>query len=78
VLLGDFVQKALTLVGITETRVKAVFGDCNCNDRRDRLNLLHAWARQCLGGLARGRMGLADCKRHYDDVFSHYEGPGRG
>lgn len=45
--LGDMVASALSAVGITEERVKAVLGrECGCKRRKELLNSLSFWARQ--------------------------------
>jgi hypothetical protein len=49
-MLGDSVQRALSLVGVTEQRVKALLGDCCCEERKAKLNALDAWARRVLRG----------------------------
>ena len=44
-LLGDVIERALTAVGITKNRVENWLGEpCNCNERREKLNAIHAWA----------------------------------
>lgn len=56
-MLGDSIERALRVVGITENRVRAVLGECNCRERRDRLNALHAWAARVLAGKLEGARG---------------------
>jgi hypothetical protein len=41
--LGDNVEKVLNTVGVTHKRVVEWIGDCNCEDRKDRLNAFGAW-----------------------------------
>lgn len=72
-LLGDFVHKALSLIGVTPERVSAVFGDCNCKDKQFYLNQLHRWGRMCVGKLLMGLITVEDCRRHYNDLFSSIE-----
>lgn len=47
---GDMVAKALAKVGVTESLVEDWLGDCNCPERRARLNALDAWTRQFISG----------------------------
>ena len=49
-MLGDAVEKALALVGVTEDWVRRWVGECCCKERRDRLNQLDLWARRVVGG----------------------------
>jgi len=43
--LGDMVERALTAIGITKERVEASVGaPCGCEERREKLNRLGAWA----------------------------------
>jgi hypothetical protein len=72
-LLGDMVQRALTLIGVTPERVHRLWGECNCAERKEYLNHLHRWARVALGGVVTGRMTLADAKRHYDTIMEDFE-----
>jgi len=54
--LGDVVEKALSLVGITEVRVTKWLGrDCGCGGRKARLNQLSRWAKR----VAKGRLRWA-------------------
>lgn len=48
--LGDRVERALSAAGITQDRVKHWVGDCNCEDRKQRLNRLGEWATRILAG----------------------------
>lgn len=59
--LGDHVEQALTLVGITQERVKAVLGSCGgCGKRKAKLNQLDQAAREILGGAVEsGRATIA-------------------
>lgn len=46
-MLGDFVESALSRIGITKDRVEAWLGEeCNCEERKQKLNQLHLWARR--------------------------------
>lgn len=48
--LGDLVEKALTKVGITKERVEQwIGGPCGCEERKQKLNNLTAWAKRALG-----------------------------
>ena len=43
--LGDFIETALSKIGITEERVSRWLGrPCGCRERRDKLNQLFYWA----------------------------------
>lgn len=49
--LGDRVSHALGLVGINEDRVSKWLGKpCGCNERRQKLNRLGAWATRVVRG----------------------------
>lgn len=49
--LGDRVEQALSLVGITEERVSKWLGrPCSCSKRKQKLNQLGAWASRVLLG----------------------------
>lgn len=46
-MLGDFVESALKKVGVNQERVERWLGrPCGCQERKDKLNALHAWARK--------------------------------
>lgn len=48
--LGDLIESALTKVGITKDRVEQwVGGPCGCEERKQKLNNLTAWAKRALG-----------------------------
>ena len=49
-MLGDQVERALVSLGITQQRVEAWVGKCNCEGRRDRINAIELWARRVLSG----------------------------
>lgn len=50
-MLGESIQRALELVGITEERVSRwVGGECGCKDRKERLDRLGVWAWRILRG----------------------------
>lgn len=49
--LGDVVEKALSVVGITQERVEQWLGTkCGCKERREKLNRLGSWASKVLSG----------------------------
>jgi hypothetical protein len=49
-LIGDIVHNALSSVGITQERVSRWLGEeCNCNERRAKLNQLELWALRVFG-----------------------------
>ena len=49
--LGDRVESALKIVGVTKERITEWLGfDCNCEENRDRLNMLDRWARRVISG----------------------------
>lgn len=51
VYLGDRVEAALKIVGITKAKVTSWLGfDCGCEENRERLNQLDRWARRVVGG----------------------------
>ena len=48
--LGDLIESALTKVGITKERVEQwIGGPCGCEERKQKLNNLTAWAKRALG-----------------------------
>lgn len=50
-MLGDRIQRALSLLSITGERVEAWLGrPCHCEERRERLNQLDLWARRVASG----------------------------
>lgn len=50
-MLGDAVYKALSSVGLTSARVERwLGGPCGCEERRQKLNQLSAWASRVLAG----------------------------
>lgn len=49
--LGDKIEQALTIVGITQERVEAWVGlPCGCQERIDKLNQLGFWAARVVSG----------------------------
>lgn len=49
--LGDAIERALRVVGVTPERVSAWVGKpCNCEERKERLNALGWWAARVLSG----------------------------
>lgn len=52
--LGDEVEKALSIMGITKDRVESWLGEpCNCPERREKLNSLGFWAQRVISGKIR-------------------------
>lgn len=50
-MLGNLVESALSVVGITQDRVeKWVGGPCGCEERKRKLNSLHHWALRIVSG----------------------------
>lgn len=50
-MLGDSIEAALSVVGITSDRVEKWLGTlCNCEERKQKLNRLDLWARRVLRG----------------------------
>lgn len=50
-MLGDMVETALKSVDITQERVSSWLGvECNCEERKTKLNQLHLWARRVVSG----------------------------
>lgn len=50
-LTGDRVERALTLIGITDRRISEWLGrDCGCGERKEKLNQLDLWARRVIRG----------------------------
>lgn len=48
-LLGDKISSALAFIGVTEERVSNwLGGPCGCSERREKLNQLHAWAKEAV------------------------------
>jgi hypothetical protein len=49
--LGDTVERALSLTGITKERVSRWLGrPCDCDERRQKLNQLGWWAKRVIMG----------------------------
>lgn len=64
-LLGDRVKAALSIVGVTQERVKKVVNslgieDCGCERRQQVLNELDLWARRVFKKGARGMKGYLE------------------
>lgn len=61
-MLGDYIKRALSRIGVTEERVARIFkvDSCGCESRRQKLNALHAWARRVLRGKVRGAEKFLD------------------
>lgn len=68
-MLGDSVQAALEVLGITDERVTRLLGfDCGCDERRQYLNRLGTWASRVLQGrVARAREYLQEILQDYAD-----------
>ena len=50
-LLGDVIERALIAVRITKSRVSSWLGKpCGCDERREKLNQIHAWAVRVVKG----------------------------
>lgn len=50
-MLGDRLAAALDAVGINQERVERWLGvPCNCAERQEKLNQLHAWAARVIRG----------------------------
>ena len=63
--LGDAVEKALTIVGVTEERVSQWLGrPCGCRGRREKLNALSYWAMRVLSGK------VEDAAEQFDGLLS--------
>jgi hypothetical protein len=49
--LGDKIETALSLVGITSERIERYLGaPCGCQERKEKLNALGAWATRVTSG----------------------------
>lgn len=64
--LGDVVAEALTLVGITEARVYKWIGDCECQERRAKLNQLGNWAARVVSGRVESALEYINAILHDD------------
>lgn len=53
-MLGDTIQRALEMVGITQQRVERWLGDCCCEERKEKLNQLDMTARRIIKGRIEG------------------------
>lgn len=73
ILLGDLIEQALTLIGITKDRVTYLLGECKCAERKVFLNLLQRWAMMVVGKVLTGRMSLSDARKHYDTIMEDFE-----
>lgn len=73
-MLGDKISSALSIIGITDTRVSRWLGaPCGCKERQEKLNALTFWAIRVLGGRtfrAREHLNriIADDLEEQDDV----------
>lgn len=53
--LGDLVERALAIVGVTPAKVSRILGSpCDCEDRKQKLNALGAWAHRVMTGRVLG------------------------
>ena len=49
--LGDAIERALALIGVTSERIEHWLGrPCNCKERKEKLNRLGYWASRVLSG----------------------------
>ena len=49
-MLGNQIETALTLVGVTQARVRFWLGECCCEERKEKLNQLSAWSKRVILG----------------------------
>jgi len=50
-MLGNQIEKALSLTGVTPERVSRWLGvPCHCKERQEKLNALDTWVRRVLSG----------------------------
>ena len=50
-MLGDAIESALGLIGVTPERVESwLGGPCGCEERKQKLNSLDYWTRRVLSG----------------------------
>lgn len=63
---GDLVERALSVVGITSTRVSKWLGKpCRCPERKEKLNQLGYWAKRILSG------ATEQAKEHLEEILRH-------
>lgn len=69
--LGDFISRALGIVGVTEERVSYLLGSgCRCRDRRERYNRLGIWAARVVKGkVEKAREYLAEILDEKDGII---------
>jgi len=62
--LGDNIEGALALIGITSERIEKFLGveDCGCSKRKEKLNSIHRWAKRVLGGK------LENAEKHLEEI----------
>jgi hypothetical protein len=66
--LGDWVSAALSAVGVTPQRVARWLGrPCDCEERKAKLNALHAWARRWAAGHREGAREYVERVMRDDD-----------
>ncbi len=62
-MLGDLLERALTVAGVTPERVERWLGKpCNCEERKEKLNQLSYWSMMVLTGKLRQA-------KHYLDLI---------
>lgn len=62
--LGDRIEQALRIVGISKERVETLLGrPCGCEERKEKLNRLGAWAWRILKGKTK------DAPKHLEDAL---------
>lgn len=67
-MLGDFIETALTSVGITSERVEKWVGrPCGCKARKEKLNQLDRWARRVLQGRTE------NAEQHLNDLIEEQQ-----
>jgi len=69
--LGDIVESALTMVGITSERVENwLGGPCGCKERRERLNNLSRWAKSLVAIRSKD---YASHRKAFDEMIGDIE-----
>ncbi len=62
-MLGDTISRALSTIGITDTRVSRWLGaPCGCKERQEKLNALGNWALRVLAGRTK------DAEKYLDEI----------
>ena len=57
---GDWIEKALSMSGLSEERVRRWLGHCGCKRRKERLNQLGMWAKRLVTGRTTKPFDLED------------------